>query len=439
MERTTVNGLPAAGLAKLRFALRGLRSRNYRLFFIGQGISLIGTWMQRIAVNWLVYRLTGSPFWLGLVNFFGQLPTFLVAPYAGVVADRLDKRRIIVVTQALSMAQAAVIAALTIADVVSVWEIMALSVVLGVINGFDTPTRQSFVIDMVDSREDLGNAIALNSVMFNGARLIGPSVAGLLIAAWGEGVCFLVNALSYIAVLWSLLAMRVAARKIQPKATPFLHELTEGIRYAFGWAPIRSTLLLLALTSLMGMPYVVLLPVVAKDILHGGAHTLGFLAAATGVGAIAGALYLASRRTVVGLIGGIAGTAALFGASLIAFSFSESFWLSLPVLAVVGLAMMVEMASSNTVLQTVVADEKRGRVMSFHTMAFLGMAPFGSLLAGALADRIGTPHTLLVSGAAVLLGALWFASRLPSIRRAVRPIYVERGILPPSAGFPPAD
>lgn len=414
----------------IRFALRALRSRNYRLFFLGQGISLIGTWMQRIAVNWLAYRLTGSAFWLGMVGFWGQLPTFLIAPYAGVVADRFNLRRIVVATQVFSMIQALVLAGLTLAGVVNIWHVLALSVVLGLINGFDVPSRQSFVIEMVDQRDDLGNAIALNSFMFNGARLIGPSVAGVLIASMGEGLCFLINGLSYIAVIASLLMMRLKPRRTPPPARSFFADFKEGFSYAYHSAPIRSILLLLAMISLMGMPYVVLLPVVAKDVLHGGAHTLGFLAAATGLGALGGAFYLALRKNALGLIELIATAAGMFGLSLAVFSFSANFWLSMLILLFVGFSMMTQMAASNTLLQTIVTDEKRGRVMSFHTMAFMGMAPFGSLLAGSLAERIGTPGTLLVSGLACLAGAVWYATRLPKIRRAVQPIYIEKGILP---------
>jgi MFS family permease len=422
------NDSKPTGPTGLKFALRALRGRNYRLFFAGQGISLIGTWMQRIAVNWLVYRMTGSPFLLGMTTFCSQLPIFIAAPFAGEVADRIDRRRIMVATQVFSLVQALALAALTLTGRIEVWHVMALSVMLGVINGFDVPTRQSFVIEMVDRREDLGNAIALNSVMFNGARLIGPSVAGLLIATMGEGVCFLVNGLSYIAVIGSLLAMRLARRPAAAAPGPVFARLAEGFAYAWASAPIRSILAVLALTSLMGMPYVVLLPIVAKDILHGGAHTLGFLTGATGVGAIAGALYLASRKSVVGLVPVIALAGGAFGLALAAFSFSRWFWLSAPVLVLVGFTMMIQMASCNTVLQTITADEKRGRVMSMYAMAFMGTAPFGSLLAGALAARIGTPITLLLSGAACVIGAGWFAARMPAMRRAIRPIYLAKGI-----------
>ncbi len=416
--------------SRLRIALRALRHRNYRLFFAGQGMSLIGTWMQRIAVSWLVYRLSGSAFWLGMVNFFGQLPTFLVAPYAGVVADRFSRRGIIVVMQVLSMAQALLLGALALAETVEVWQVLALSAVLAVINGFDMPARQSFVIEMVDDREDLGNAIALNSLMFNGARLIGPSVAGLIISAAGEGVCFLANGLSYVFVLWSLAAMRLAPREPGPAPRPMLHELREGVGYAMRSVPIRSILLLLSLFSLMGMPYFVLLPVVAKEILGGGAHTLGFLATAAGLGAVIGALYLAARRSVAGLVRFTAGAAIAFSLGLVAFSFSRSFWLSIPILLVIGFSMITQMAGSNTVIQTIVSDQMRGRVMSFYTMSFMGMAPFGSVLAGALAAKIGTPYTLLLSGLASLAGALWFISRIPAMREVIRPIYIAKGILP---------
>jgi len=416
--------------SRLRLAVRALRSRNYRLFFVGQGISLVGTWMQRIAVSWMIYRLTGSAFLLGIVGFVGQIPTFLIAPYAGVLADRLNRHRVVVITQVLAMLQALVLAVLALTGAIEVWHILVLSVVLGLINGFDIPTRQSFVVEMVENREDLGNAIALNSFLVNGARLVGPSVAGILIATMGEGVCFLVNGLSYLAVIASLLMMALPPRRIAARNVSVLHDLREGAVYAFHSVPIRSVLLLLALVSLMGMPYVTLLPVFAKDILHGGPHTLGFLAGASGLGAVIGAFYLASRESVVGLVRLICLAAAFFGIGLLAFSFSTFFWLSCLTLMVVGFAMMTQMAGSNTILQTIVEEEKRGRVMSFYTMAFMGMAPFGSLLAGTLAGLIGAPWTLVVSGVACLLGALWFASRIPAMRKVIRPIYIEKGILP---------
>ncbi|RJO63521.1 MAG: MFS transporter [Myxococcales bacterium] len=433
------NGEAYQGLfSRFALATRALHSRNFRLFFAGQSISLVGTWMQRIAVSWLVYRLSGSAFLLGMVGFFSQIPTFVISPYAGVLADRLDRHRAIVVTQIMSMLQALILATLTLTNHIDVWQVLALSALLGVINGFDIPIRQSFMIEMVDKREDLGNAIALNSFMVNGARLIGPSVAGILIAVAGEGVCFLVNGLSYIAVIASLLAMSLPPHAARAQVATFGKELKDGFSYAFGSLPIRSILLLMALVSLMGMPYMVLMPVVAKDILHGGAHTLGFLTGASGAGALLGAVYLASRPSVVGLVRGLILSAALFGAGLILFSFSTVFWLSLPLLMVVGFAMMTQMAGSNTLLQTLVSDEMRGRVMSFFAMAFMGMAPFGSLLAGSLADWFGAPYALLVCGAACLLGAAWFRHLYPRLREAVAPIYVSKGILP-AEELSPAD
>jgi MFS family permease len=414
----------------LRFILRALRYRNYRLFFSGQSVSLIGTWMQRLAVSWLVFRLTGSPFWLGVVGFMGQIPTFLLAPIAGVITDRWNPYRILVGTQVAAMLQALALAALVLTHTANVWYVLVLSAVLGCINAFDVPARQSYMIEMIERREDLSNAIALNSSMVNGARLVGPSVAGLVISALGEGLCFLLNGLSYIAVLIALFMMTVKAKpKAQAKGR-ILHNLQEGVRYAFGFPPIREIILLLGLISLVGMPYTVLMPVFAKDILHGGPHTLGFLSGTTGIGALLGALYLASRNTVLGLGRIIAGASALFGAGLIVFSLSTNAWLSYLIMIPTGLGMMLQMAASNTVLQTIVDDDKRGRVMSFYTMAFMGTAPFGSLIAGAAASRIGAPNTLLIGGILCILGAASFAIKLPRLREHVRPIYIKMGILP---------
>jgi len=414
---------------RLQLLLRALRSRNYRLFFAGQSISLVGTWMQQVAMSWLVYRLTGSAFLLGLVGFVTQAPTFLLAPFAGVLADRWDKRRLLIATQTLSMLQATALAFTVLAGTVQVWQIVTLGLVLGIINTFDIPARQSFIVDMVDNREDLGNAIALNSSMFNAARLIGPSIAGLLIAAVGEGVCFIVNALSYLAVIIALVAMRLKPAKAERARRHILHELREGISYAFGFAPIRSILLLIALVSLMGMPYSILMPVFARDILHGGAHTFGFLMAASGCGALASTVYLASRENVLGLGRVIVIASSLFGAGIIAFAFSGSLLLSLIVLCFTGFGGMALIASSNTILQTIVDDDKRGRVMSLFTMSFIGMAPFGSLIAGALANVIGARNTLLIGGLSCLAGGALFAFILPKIRKEIRPIYVRMGII----------
>ena len=419
------------GRKGVKHVFRTLRHRNYRLFFSGQLVSLIGTWMQQVALTWLVYRLTNSPFLLGVVGFVGQMPTFLLGPFAGVLADKANRHRIIIITQTLSMVQASVLAILTLTGNISVLSIIVLSIFLGLVNAFDMPTRQSFLLDMIESREDLPNAIALNSSMFNGARLLGPSIAGLVIAAIGEGLCFLLNALSYVAVIAALFAMKITRRHgSDRKPQRVLEGFTEGFHYAFGFSPIRNILLLLALVSMMGMPYAVLMPVYARDILHGGPHTLGFLMGATGVGALAGALSLASRKSVVGLGRWIAVAAGTFGLGLIAFSFSHTLWLSIILLFVVGAGMMVQMASSNTIIQTIADDDKRGRVMSFYTMSFVGMAPLGSLLAGTLADVIGAPMTLLISGIAVVLGAMAFANQLSVLRKEVRPIYVKLGIIP---------
>jgi MFS family permease len=411
--------------------VRALRHRNYRLFFCGQTVSLIGTWMTRIATSWLVYRLTGSALLLGLVGFAGQIPSFLLAPLAGVLVDRWDRHRLLVATQVLAMVQSAALAGLALAGVINIWHVLALSLFQGLINAFDMPARQAFVVEMVEKREDLANAIALNSSMVNAARLLGPSIGGVVIAAVGEGWCFFGDAVSYLAVIASLLLMRIAPRpRRASQEKRVLPELREGWAYVAGSPPLRSILLLLALVSLVGMPYTVLMPVFASTILHGGPHTLGFLMGATGVGALLGAVFLANRRTVLGLGKVIPIAAGLFGAGLIGFSLSRQLWLSLVLLLVTGLGFMVHMAASNTLLQTLVDDDKRGRVMSFYTMAFMGTTPFGSLLAGSLADRIGTPPTLFVGGLGCIAGALWFTSLLSRLRERVRPIYVQMGILP---------
>lgn len=415
----------------LAFMLRALDHRNYRLFFTGQSVSLIGTWMTRIATSWLVYRLTNSALLLGVVGFAGQIPSFLLAPVAGVLVDRWNRHRLLVATQALAMLQSLVLAALTLTGVVKIWHVIALSAFQGVINAFDMPARQAFVVEMVEKREDLSNAIALNSSMVNAARLLGPSLAGVIIAAVGEGWCFMLDGVSYLAVIASLLLMKLPrAVSEQIEEENLFRQFREGWNYIVRFKPIRNMLLLLALVSLVGMPYTVLMPIFANDILGGGPYTLGWLMAASGVGALMGALFLAARKTVLGLGKFIPTMAGAFGAGLIAFSFSRSLWLSLILMVVTGLGFMVQMAVSNTLLQTIVEEDKRGRVMSFYTAAVMGTTPFGSLLAGAVAARIGAPYTLLISGICCTVGALWFAKTLPSLRRDVRPIYVKMGILP---------
>ena len=420
---------PQSELGAWKFALRALGYRNYRLFFGGQSISLIGTWMTRVATSWLVYRLTGSAFLLGIVGFAGQIPTFVLGPFAGVWVDRWDRHRTLVVTQVLSMLQSFALATLALAKVITINEIIWLGVFQGLINAFDMPARQAFVVQMIENREDLGNAIALNSSMVNAARLIGPSIAGVLIAAVGEGYCFLIDGISYIAVIISLLMMRIVPLELAVRRKAIWHELREGWQYAMGFGPIRAILLLLALVSLVGMPYTVLMPIFAGQVLHGGAHTLGFLMGASGVGALIGAAKLAARRSVLGLGKVVPLAAALFGGGLIGFSFSRALWLSLLLMLLTGGAMMQQMAASNTILQTIVDEDKRGRVMSFYSMAFMGMAPFGSLLAGSLANRIGAPYTLTIGGALCILAAAAFSSYLPKIRELIRPIYAEMGIL----------
>jgi MFS family permease len=416
--------------AAWKFAVRALGYRNYRLFFSGQSISLIGTWMTRIATAWLVYRLTGSALLLGIVGFSGQIPAFFLAPFAGVWIDRWDRHRVLVITQVLSMLQSFALAALALSGIINVGEIIALSLFQGLINSFDMPARQAFVVQMVENREDLGNAIALNSSMVNVARLIGPSVAGLVIAASSEGWCFLIDGLSYIAVIISLLAMKIIPLPRPAQVKAVWHDLREGWRYATGSPPIRSVLLLLAVSGLVAMPYTVLMPIFAGRVLHGGPHTLGFLMGAAGVGALISATLLATRKSVLGLGRVIPISATLFGAGLIAFSMSRMLWLSLVLMLVTGGGMMQQMAASNTILQTIVDDDKRGRVMSFYSMAFLGMTPFGSLIEGAAASRFGAPLTLMVGGIVCVAGAGWFALQLPVLRASIRPIYARLGIIP---------
>ena len=409
--------------------LRALSSRNYRLFFGGQSVSLVGTWITRIATSWLVYRLTGSELLLGVVGFCGQIPTLILAPFAGVLVDRRDRHRILIVTQILSMLQSLALAILALTGVITVTHILLLQLAQGIINAFDMPARQSFVVQMVEDRAHLPNAIALNSSMVNGSRIIGPSIGGVLIAAFGEGWCFMIDAISYLAVIWSLLAMTVERMDRQRPNTRAVDEMADGFRYVVGFRPMWASLLLLSLVAVMGMPYTVLMPAIASSLLHGGPHTLGFLMTASGAGALVGALYLASRPSVVGLGMVMVRATMVFGASLVVFSLSRNLWLSLAVLPFVGGGMMVETASTNTVLQTIVEERLRGRVMSFYAMAFLGTAPIGSLLAGVLAARIGATQTIMWGGLACIVAGVWFAYNLEGLRELVRPIYLEKGII----------
>ena len=418
-------------LARISHAWRALRHRNFRLYFGGQSISLMGTWMTRLATSWLVYRLTGSAFLLGVVGFAGQIPTFLFAPFAGVWVDRLNRRNVLLVTQALAMLQSFALAALALSHHINIHEIIWLSALQGTINAFDMPGRQAFLVEMVEDKADLGNAIALNSSMVNMARLVGPSLAGVVIAISSEGYCFLIDGISYLAVIASLYAMRLHSAAIKRTSDSVLMQLQEGWTYVSGFAPIRTILLLFAAVSLLGWPFTVLMPVFAGTILRGSPHTLGFLMAAVGVGALISAISLAVRKTVLGLGKMIPLSTAAFGAGLIFFGMSRTLWLSMLLMLVCGFGLMQQMAASNTIIQTIVEESKRGRVMSFYTVAFVGMAPFGSLLAGTFAHAIGAPRTVELSGAFCIAGAAWFASRLPAIRKLIRPIYRNLGILPP--------
>lgn len=413
--------------------LRALRHRNYRLFFAGQTVSLVGTWVTRIATSWFVYRLTGSAWMLGLVSFFSLVPTLVFGPAAGVLVDRWDRHRVLVITQVLSMLQSAVLAGLAFSGSLDVTGVMLLMLAQGVINAIDTPARQALVVQMVEDRADLANAIALNSSMFNGSRLAGPAIGGALVAAAGEAWCFALDALSYVAVIGSLLLMRLPHAPAESRrggARAFIGELREGLHYAFGFAPARALLTVVALVSMLGMPYTVLMPDIAARVLAGGPGTLGWLMTAAGAGALTGAGYLASRRTVVGLGRVIVIGTTGFGMALITFAFVRSFVLAMLVLPVVGAMLLVTSSSCNTVLQTILPEALRGRVMALYSTAFLGSAPIGSLVAGALASRIGTQWTIAACGIGCMLTGAWIASALPEIRRLVRPIYVEHGIIP---------
>jgi MFS family permease len=409
--------------------IRALRHRNYRLFFGGQTVSLVGTWVTRVATSWLVYRLTGSELLLGVVAFAGQIPLLILAPFGGVLGDRWDRRRILIITQILSAAQSFALAALVFTNHITVAYLIALQVVQGIINAFDTPARQAFVVEMVEEPDDLPNAIALNSSMFNASRIIGPTIAGILIAAVGEAWCFLLDAISYVAVIASLVAMRFARRERPRKQSHMIDELRTGFRYVAGFAPVSAILVQVTLISVMGMPYAVLMPVIAAKVLHGGPNTLGLLMTASGAGALAGTIYLAARHSVLGLGKVIVVATIGLSVGLMAFSFSNTLAVSMAVLPLVGAGMMLQAASANTILQTVVEEKLRGRVMAFYTMAVLGTQPIGSLIAGALADRIGAQHTIFLGAIVCLLGGLWFAYRRKKLAEFVRPIYIERGIL----------
>lgn len=408
---------------------RALKYRNYKLYFTGQTVSLIGTWIQMIAMSWLVYDLTNSTFMLGLVGFVSRVPSLLFAPLAGVLADKMNKYKLLYLTQVLSMLQAVIITVLLFTKTIEIWHIVVLGMFLGIINSFDMPIRQSFVVELIEDKEDLSNAIALNSAMVNGARLIGPTIAGVLVAALGESWCFFLNALSFVAILLTLSLMKVPKTFIEKKNESYLRKLKDGFKYAYDFKPIRYILLLLALISMMGMPFQVLMPYFAKDVFQGGPYVLGFLMAATGVGALAGALYLAYRKSVLGLGKNLVYASLLFGAGLIVFAISQNFILSVTVLAFTGFGMMVEITASNTMLQTLADDDKRGRVMSFYTLAFMGTVPLGNLMTGVMSDLIGVTYTIILGGICCILGAGYFALKLPVVRKYARPIYIRKEII----------
>jgi len=417
-------------VASISHAWRALRHRNFKLFFSGQSISLIGTWMTRLATSWLVYRMTHSALLLGIVSFAGQIVSFLLGPFAGVWVERLDRQKLLVWTQALAAIQSLALAALTLAHVITLWEIIALSAFQGLINAFDMPGRQSFLVQMVEDRTDLSNAIAINSSMANGARLIGPAIAGVVIGAMGEGWCFLIDGISYFAVIASLLMMNIRPLNIVRHASSMLEQMREGWDYVRGFRPIRTILLAFALMSLMGWPYAVLLPIFAGQVLHGNAYTLGWLTGASGIGALISGISLAMRKTVLGLTRMIQIAAAMLGGALILFGLSRTVWLSLVLMVFVGFGLMQCAAASNTIIQSLVEEDKRARVMSYYMMAFFGSAPFGSLLAGTLAHNIGAPHTVILTGAFCVAGSLWFTVELPKVRAVMRPIYRQMGLLP---------
>lgn len=405
-----------------------LESKNYRLYFSGQSISLIGSWMQSIAMGWLVYRLTGSKFLLGFIGFTSQIPSFVLSPFAGVIIDRFSRHKIMLWTQILFMAQAVLFSVLVLFNLIQIWHIVALSLVFGFITAFDAPARQSLVIDLIDKPENLGNAIALNSAMFNGARLFGPAIAGVLIAVVKEGPCFLVNALSYVAVIWALYKIQTPP-KIRKEDKGLNDGLKEGFNYTFGFKPIKVLILLLAVLSLIGMPFTTLMPAYASEVLKGSSHTYGFLMSASGAGAFLGAVYLASRKTVIGLGKIIAYSSVMFGLSLMGVAWSANLSLSLIFIAFAGFFMITAIASINTLVQTLTEEHMRGRVMSFYAMALMGMNPIGNLAAGSVASGIGISYTLLVGGIAVIFAGIWFALVRPSLRKYTQPIYIKKGFV----------
>lgn len=415
--------VPSQKHSTLKTIFHALRYRNFRVFFTGQSVSLVGAWIQHVAVSWLIFRLTGSAFMLGVAGFAGQIPTFILSPAAGIIADTRDRRKILLITQGASMLFSAALAYLTLSGKVQVWHIITLSCLLGSALAIDIPARHSYLIELVAGRkESLSNAIALNSFMFNAARLIGPAAAGVLIAATGEGTCFLINSVTYIAVIVSLLMIKVPGAHRGKKRSDPVKSLIEGFKYTFGFAPISAVIILLGVISLMGMSYVVLMPVFAKNVLGGGPGALGTLMSAAGLGALAATVFLASKKRVkIGYI--LPAAAFLFAAGIIGLALSRSLWASVLWMAVSGFGFMTHMASSSIVLQTLSDEDKRGRVMSFYSMAFMGMAPIGSFVSGALADRFGAPAAILIGGVCCAIAAIVFAREVPKLKELSHHIY----------------
>jgi MFS family permease len=410
-------------------ALRALRHRNFQLFVIGQLISLIGTWMQQIGESWLMYRLTGSATLLGAIGFAGLFPVLVLGPYAGYVADKYDRRRILIITQTAAMVLAFILSALTLTHLIHEWHLFALATCLGIVNAFDMPARQAFIVQVVE-REDLVNAIALNSTMFNGARIVGPAIAGLVVAAVGEGWCFFANGVSYIAVVVCLVIMRAERPPTPASEASAIQNIIEGFRYVGTTAPVRALLILIGVVSFTGMPYAVLMPIFADRILHAGPSGMGILMGAAGIGALVSSVAMALRQSVKGLGRWVMLAALFFGISLIGFALSRWFIVSAIMLVPVGASMMMQMASSNTLIQSMVPDELRGRVMAVYSMMFLGIAPFGSLLAGVISNRIGAPYTLAGGGAICIIASLIFGMRLPLLRGEARRLILAQRAVP---------
>jgi MFS family permease len=410
-------------------ALRAFRHRNFGIFYTGQFLSVLGTWMQTVATSWLVYRLSGSAFLLGLTAFAQQIPLLVLAPIAGLVADRVNRRKLLILVQSLALAQSVVLAALTFAGVVEVWHVIVLSMWLGIVNGIETPTRQAFLLELVPDRNDLPNAIALQSFIMNSTRFIGPSIAGVILAIWGEGMCFALNAVSYLAILVAYARIRTTPPVVTPSSSAWWQQLAEGFAYAFGASVSRRALILLAALGFFTSPWQALLPIFAAESFVGDSRTFGFLIGAVGAGAIVATLYLASRTSIRGLSTIIRAGSLTAAVAMIAFSFSNSFWQALVILPALGCGLILTVASINSILQTIAADHMRGRVVGIYVMTFLGLAPLGNVVGGSLAEAIGAHRTFLVNGCGLLLSALWFAWGIKAWRASLRPIYVAKGVI----------